>query len=71
MSAKKQNGWGDAVHDAATGYAVVVLGIVCFLLVLAVLMAGVRVVVGGGQTTNVAATTTPATATNTYQGRTA
>ena len=46
MSAKKQTNWSDAIRDAATGYAVVVLGVICFLLALAVVVAGVRMIVG-------------------------
>ena len=58
MSVKKQENRLDAMRDAATGYAVVVLGIVCFVLVLAVVMTGVRII--SGVTAN-AATTAAAT----------
>lgn len=44
MNAKKQSNRLDAVRNAATGYAVVVLGVLCFLLVLVVLVAGTRIV---------------------------
>ena len=43
----------DAVKDAASGYGAVVLGVVCFLLTLAVIMAIVRLVVGVGTGTGV------------------
>lgn len=46
MSAKKQNSLAEVVRDAATGYAAVVLSVVCFLLVLVVVMAGVRIISG-------------------------
>ena len=49
MNAKKQSNRLDAVRNAATGYAVVVLGILCFLLVLVVLMAGTRIVLELGR----------------------
>ena len=48
MSAKKQNNFVEALHNAATGYTVVVLSVVCFLLALVVVIAGVRVVIGTG-----------------------
>ena len=46
MSAKKQNNRLEAVRNAATGYTVIVLSVVCFLLVLAIVIAGVRVIAG-------------------------
>ena len=58
MSAKKQENQLESIRDAATGYAVVVLAIICFVLVLAIIMAGVRVVVGMTANTTTAATTT-------------
>ena len=70
MSAKKKTSLTDSIRDAAIGYTVIVLGITCFLIVLAVLMAGVRVVVGTNTTANVTAATTE-TAPNTGGGRTA
>ena len=57
MSAKKQDNQIESIRNAASGYAAVVLGIVCFVLVLAVVMAGVRVITS--------VTTTSATTTNT------
>lgn len=47
MSAKKQKDPVDSVRNAATGYAAVVLGVICFLLVLMVTVAAVRLVAGG------------------------
>ena len=41
-----QDNWADAVKNAASGYGAVVLGVVCFLLSLAVVMAFVRFIVG-------------------------
>ena len=38
----------EAAHNAFTGYAVVVLGVVCFLLLLVVVTAVVRLIVGAG-----------------------
>ncbi len=38
----------EAVLNAASGYAAVVLGIVCFILALVVIAAIVRIVVGAG-----------------------
>ena len=46
MSAKKQNSLVEAVRDAAIGYTAVVLGVICFLLTLVVVIAGVRFIVG-------------------------
>lgn len=44
---RKNNGSRlDTVRNAASGYAVVVLGILCFVLSLAVLTTVVRVIVG-------------------------
>ena len=63
MSAKKKSSLADTVHDAATGYATVVLGVICFLIVLVVVIAGVRVLVGGKLAT-AANTQTAAIATN-------
>lgn len=64
MSAKKQNSPIEAVRNAATGYATIVLSVVCFLLVLILVMAGVRIVVGAGlgSTANTAQTAAIATA---------
>lgn len=45
--------WADAVKDAASGYGAVVLGVACFLLALAAIMAIVRFVVGMGAGTSV------------------
>lgn len=50
MSAKKKTSLAEAVRDAATGYTTVVLGILCFLIALVVVIAGVRIVVGGKMT---------------------
>lgn len=61
MSAKKQSNRTEAVRDAVTGYTAVVLGIVCFLIALCAVMAGVRVVFQ--LSTAAPATTTVATAT--------
>lgn len=41
-----QENWTEKVKDAASGYGVVVLGVVCFLLSLTVLIAFVRFLVG-------------------------
>lgn len=48
-----QDNWSDAVKNAASGYGAVVLGVVCFLLALALIMAVVRFVVGLGAGTGV------------------
>ncbi len=48
-----QDNWSDAVKNAASGYGAVVLGVVCFLISLAVIMAVVRFVVGLGAGTGV------------------
>ena len=63
MSAKKQSNRSEAIRNAATGYTVVVLAIACFLIALAVIMAGVRIVAGWapGPTAN---TTTASAATS-------
>lgn len=45
MSAKKQENQTESARDAALGYAAVVLGIICFILSLAVVMAAVRFIV--------------------------
>jgi len=58
MCAKKKTGLSEVMRDAATGYATVVLSILCFLIVLIVVIAGVRIVVGSKQ----AATTNAQTA---------
>ena len=74
MCAKKQSSLSEAVRNATTGYAVVVLGIICFLLALILLMAGVRLVAGWGQTastTTTAATTTTTTTQTSAAGRSA
>lgn len=47
MSAKKKSSLTETVHDAATGYATVILSVICFLIVLMVVIAGVRILVGG------------------------
>ncbi len=52
MSAKKQNSLAETVRNAATGYAVVVLGVICFLLALVVVIAGVRIVLGANLAAN-------------------
>ena len=64
MSAKKQSNGAEAVRNAATGYAVVVLAIACFMLAAALLMAGVRVIVGLGPSSS-PTTGTPVTTTAT------
>ena len=56
MSAKRQNDIAEAVRNAATGYAVVVLCVICFLLVLAIVISGVRIVVGSNLAANTATT---------------
>ena len=58
MSAKKQENQVESVRNAVTGYTVVVLGIICFVLALAVIMAGVRIVTGVTANTTAATTTT-------------
>jgi len=55
MSAKKQQNPVDSVLNAAVGYTTILLGVVCFLIVLAITMAGVRIVMGASLT----ASTTP------------
>lgn len=67
MSTKKQTSWTAAVHDAATGYSVVLLGIICYILVLVIIVAGVRIVIGNSSTT----TNVTATPTNTATSATA
>ena len=49
----EQGNWSDAVKNAASGYGAVVLGVVCFLLSLAIIMAVVRFIVGLGTGTGV------------------
>ena len=71
MNSKKQSSRIEAVRNAASGYAVVVLGIICFLLVLIVLMAGVRMVAGWGQAAPSTTTATTATQTTTAADRSA
>ena len=56
MNAKKDNIRIESVKDAATGYAAVVLGIICFIVALVVIIAIVRIIVGAGLASNVAAT---------------
>ena len=63
MSAKKQNNRLEAVKDAATGYTVVILGIVCFIIALIVIMAFVRLVVGASIASNTANATAAGTTT--------
>ena len=58
MCAKKKTSVSETLRDAATGYATVVLSIVCFLIVLVVVIAGTRIIVGSKQ----AATTNAQTA---------
>ena len=58
MSAKKQENRFEIVRDAATGYAVIVLALLCFVLVLVAVMFGVRVVTGVTSSATTAATTT-------------
>lgn len=43
-----QTNWAEAVKDAVSGYGAAILGIVCFLLVLALVTGVVRFVVGLG-----------------------
>ncbi len=38
--------WTEAIKNAASGYGAIVLGVVCFLLSLAAVMAVVRFIVG-------------------------
>lgn len=45
MKNEREN-WADMLPDALMGYAATVLGIICFLLILVVLVALVRLVVG-------------------------
>ena len=40
--------WAEKVKDAASGYGATVLGVVCFILSLAIVMALVRMIVGVG-----------------------
>ena len=49
----RQDNWAEAVKNAASGYGAVVLGIVCFLLALAAIVAIVRFIVGLGTGTGV------------------
>ena len=59
MSAKKQENRVEAMKNAVTGYVAIALGIICFLLALAVIMAVVRIVIGASlaSTPNTAAAT--------------
>ncbi|MBR3182565.1 MAG: hypothetical protein IKF56_08030 [Eggerthellaceae bacterium] len=43
-----QDNWTEAVKNAASGYGAVVLGVLCFLIALAIIMAAVRLIVGAG-----------------------
>ena len=43
-----QDNWTEAVKNAASGYGAVVLGVLCFLIALAIIMAVVRFIVGAG-----------------------
>ena len=45
---RRKTSIGESVKNAASGYAVIVLGTVCFLLSLAVLSVIVRIIVGAG-----------------------
>lgn len=45
MDSRKQESKTESVRDAALGYTTIVLGIICFILSLAVVMATVRFVV--------------------------
>lgn len=64
MSGKKQNSQIESIQNAATGYTTVALGIVCFLLALAVVTAGVRLVVGAGLSSGAGAAAANVTATS-------
>ena len=44
----EQDNWTEAVKNAASGYGAVVLGVLCFLIALAIIMAFVRFIVGAG-----------------------
>ena len=46
---KDRENWSDLARDALSGYAVIVLAIVCFILGLAVFMAIIRMLIGLGQ----------------------
>ena len=56
---KRERSSIDAMKNAVTGYVAIALGIICFLLALAVIMAVVRIVIGASlaSTPNTAATT--------------
>ena len=56
MATKRRNNPLETARSAAVGYATVVLGIVCFLLALAIAIAGVRAVVGLNLAANTATT---------------
>ena len=45
---RRKENLGESVHNAFTGYATVVLGIVCFVLLLVLIVAIVRLIVGAG-----------------------
>ena len=64
MSPKKDINRIESVRNAATGYVAVALGVICFLLVLAVIMAVVRFVAGAGLASSTStASGTPASVT--------
>ena len=71
MSSKKQTDWAESARNAATGYAVVVLSIVCFILALVVVVAGVRIIVGPNAAANNMAATATSVATSTVGNGTA
>lgn len=43
-----RDNWTEAVKNAASGYGATVLGVLCFLIALAIIMAFVRLIVGAG-----------------------
>ena len=45
---KERENWVDMAPDALLGYAVVVLALVCFMILLALVVAGVRILAGMG-----------------------
>lgn len=61
MSAKRQSSRSEAARDAVTGYTVIVLALLCFLVALMVVMAGVRVVIELGARSAATAPATPTT----------
>ena len=71
MGTKKKTSWAEAVNDAVTGYSVVVLSVICFLLALALIVAGIRMIAGPAPAAATATTSSAASVSTTATGRTA